>query len=111
MRACCCAEGPEWGVGRVTLVGDAAHLIPPIHGQGSSMAFEDVLQLARSLSQGGLTADALRNYEQARTPRVTRVQKFEFENPTTMVYEDPEYEQYLMGINFEPLAPTDMAAV
>jgi 2-polyprenyl-6-methoxyphenol hydroxylase-like FAD-dependent oxidoreductase len=98
-------------VGQVTLVGDAAHLIPPFHGQGSSMALEDVLQLARSLSQQGLTAAALRGYEEARPPRNTRVQKFEFENPFTFVYEDPEYERYLMGITFDPLVPSGLSAV
>jgi 2-polyprenyl-6-methoxyphenol hydroxylase-like FAD-dependent oxidoreductase len=98
-------------VGRVTLVGDAAHLIPPFQAQGTSMAFEDVLQLGRNLSQGGLTAAALRSYEQARTPRITRVQNFELENPRTPAFEDPEYEQYLMGITFDPLVPSDMAAV
>ena len=37
----------EWGRGRVTLLGDAAHLSTPFLGQGTSQAFEDALELGR----------------------------------------------------------------
>lgn len=37
----------EWGRGRVTLLGDAAHLATPFLAQGTSQAFEDGLELGR----------------------------------------------------------------
>lgn len=38
-----------WYHGQVVLVGDAAHGCPPFLGQGSAMAFEDVLELLEQL--------------------------------------------------------------
>src|SRR5215203_50840 len=43
----------DWGVGRVTLLGDAAHPITPNLGQGACQALEDALVLARCLDGGG----------------------------------------------------------
>ena len=37
----------EWGRGRVTLLGDAAHLGTPFLAQGTSQAIEDALELGR----------------------------------------------------------------
>ena len=46
--------GEGWGGrGRVTLIGDAAHAMRPISGQGASMAFEDCAVLCRILTSGG----------------------------------------------------------
>ena len=38
-----------WGVGPVTLLGDAAHPMQPTLGQGGCMAIEDALELANLL--------------------------------------------------------------
>jgi FAD-dependent urate hydroxylase len=38
-----------WGAGRVTLVGDAAHSMPPTRAQGANQALEDAWSLARAL--------------------------------------------------------------
>ncbi|MFN8533241.1 MAG: FAD-dependent monooxygenase [Dehalococcoidia bacterium] len=64
----------RWTVGRVTLLGDAAHPMLPFLGQGAGMAMEDGLVLARVLEQGGPIPDALVRYEQARKERATAVQ-------------------------------------
>ncbi len=40
---------PVWGGGRVVLIGDAAHAMPPFMAQGGSIALEDALVLARLL--------------------------------------------------------------
>ena len=40
---------PVWGRGRVVLIGDAAHAMPPFMAQGGSLALEDALVLARLL--------------------------------------------------------------
>ncbi|MCU0114656.1 FAD-dependent oxidoreductase [Curtobacterium poinsettiae] len=48
----------RWGCGRVVLVGDAAHAIPPTAGQGASLALEDAVILG-SLVASGVPATTL----------------------------------------------------
>jgi 2-polyprenyl-6-methoxyphenol hydroxylase-like FAD-dependent oxidoreductase len=62
----------QWGVGRVTLVGDAAHAMTNALGQGANQAIEDSLVLARCLADGADPAAGLRGYEAERIPRTTR---------------------------------------
>jgi salicylate hydroxylase len=66
---------PRWSVGRVTLLGDAAHPMMPFMAQGAGMAVEDAAVLACAVS--GLPGDpaaAFRTYESARLARTSRVQ-------------------------------------
>ncbi|WP_460369143.1 FAD-dependent oxidoreductase, partial [Actinocorallia lasiicapitis] len=55
-----------WGRGRTTLLGDAAHAMPPTLAQGMNQTFEDVValvdRLGRSPGPGGVAAE-LRGYE------------------------------------------------
>ncbi len=63
----------HWGVGRVTLVGDAAHAMTNALGQGANQAIEDSLVLARSLAdQADDPIAGLRSYEAERIPRTTK---------------------------------------
>lgn len=41
--------GRKWGEGAVTLVGDAAHAVLPVMGQGACMAIEDGFELSNAL--------------------------------------------------------------
>jgi salicylate hydroxylase len=66
---------PEWGRGRVALLGDSCHPMLPFMAQGAVQAFEDGAALARSLGGGEPVADALRRYAAARRGRATRVQE------------------------------------
>jgi salicylate hydroxylase len=67
---------PQWGVGAVTLLGDAAHAMRPFLAQGAAMAIEDAAVLARCLSErSDDLAGALRTYESLRRPRTARVQR------------------------------------
>ncbi|MFI2294502.1 FAD-dependent monooxygenase [Isoptericola sp. NPDC019571] len=59
----------EWGRGRVTLLGDAAHLMPPTAGQGANQALEDAWVLARALDHAPDVPAALRDYERRRARR------------------------------------------
>jgi salicylate hydroxylase len=65
---------PRWTVGRVTILGDAAHPMLPYLGQGACQAMEDgcVLALALEASPEDLPR-ALHLYERARLPRANRV--------------------------------------
>ena len=61
----------RWSVGRVSLLGDAAHSMLPFLAQGAVMAIEDGYVLARCLAQHGVEA-ALQHYESARRERTRR---------------------------------------
>jgi FAD-dependent urate hydroxylase len=60
--------------GRVALLGDAGHSMPPDLGQGGCQAMEDAIVLATYLKTTTLSVeDALRRYEDARRDRVAEV--------------------------------------
>jgi len=66
----------RWTEGRITLMGDAAHAMVPYLAQGACQAVEDAWVLAVCLARHG-KADVpggLREYEQRRRPRTTRIQ-------------------------------------
>ncbi|WP_433258306.1 FAD-dependent oxidoreductase [Streptosporangium sp. CA-135522] len=59
-----------WGAGPITLVGDAAHSMPPTGAHGTNQALEDVWALSRSI-----TGD-LRAYERDRARIANRSSSF-----------------------------------
>ncbi|MEV1002612.1 NAD(P)/FAD-dependent oxidoreductase [Nonomuraea sp. NPDC050202] len=73
---------PVWGEGRITLVGDAAHTMPPTLGQGANQTLEDAWVLGRELAKDGDDPAArLRAYEKARYPHISLVSKLAKRNP------------------------------
>jgi salicylate hydroxylase len=65
-----------WGVGPVTLLGDAAHAMLPFLAQGGAMAIEDAAVLAGCLARHSETpAAGLRLYEGLRRGRTARAQR------------------------------------
>ena len=64
----------QWGVGPVTLLGDAAHAMTPNLGQGGCQAIEDATQLGVCLRETAGVSAALRAYEAVRRPRTTWLQ-------------------------------------
>ena len=64
----------QWGQGRITLLGDAAHPMTQYMAQGACMALEDAATLGAAVQacDGDLQA-AFRRYESVRIPRSARV--------------------------------------
>jgi 2-polyprenyl-6-methoxyphenol hydroxylase-like FAD-dependent oxidoreductase len=62
-----------WVVGRVAILGDAAHPISPNFGQGACLAIEDAVVLAASLQAHSNLPRALRRYEHSRYPRCLEI--------------------------------------
>ncbi len=63
----------DWGTGRVTLAGDAAHPMTPNLGQGGCQALEDAVVLGRMIVEQGPTPAALRAYEVSRRARTASI--------------------------------------
>lgn len=64
------APRQPWRLGRVVLLGDAAHAMTPNLGQGGAQAIEDACVLAESLRGGAKIDEAFARYEHSRFPRV-----------------------------------------
>jgi salicylate hydroxylase len=67
---------PTWTRGRAILIGDAAHAMTPMQGQGANMSIEDAESL-RLLTPGTLreqVPEILKLAERFRIPRVAHVQ-------------------------------------
>lgn len=66
---------PAWSLGRVTLLGDAAHPMLPFLAQGAAQALEDGYALADWLTRfPERPVEALAAYEAERKPRTSRIQ-------------------------------------
>jgi salicylate hydroxylase len=63
----------SWSVGRVTLLGDAAHPTLPYLAQGAAMAIEDGAVLTRALAMTGDVQEALDIYQRNRLERTARI--------------------------------------
>ncbi len=64
---------PRWNVGRIGLLGDAAHPILPFLGLGAALAIEDAVVLARALDEVAQLDTALECYQATRQLRVESV--------------------------------------
>ena len=63
----------QWVYGRVALLGDAAHPMLPFMAQGSAMAIEDAVILARCVADFDDLEVALSRYEAVRRERAARI--------------------------------------
>ncbi len=63
----------QWSVGRVTLLGDAAHPMTPNLGQGACQALEDALVLADCLRKSSEVPEALKTYQKRRIERTSGI--------------------------------------
>jgi FAD-dependent urate hydroxylase len=68
-----------WGSGRITVIGDAAHSMPPTRAQGANQALEDAWALAAALRGAAKTEAgpeaALRAFERTRSRKASVVSR------------------------------------
>jgi FAD-dependent urate hydroxylase len=62
-----------WGRGPITLAGDAAHALPPRSAMGVNQTLEDAWVLRDALQRPGKPEVRLREYENARHPRLRKL--------------------------------------
>jgi 2-polyprenyl-6-methoxyphenol hydroxylase-like FAD-dependent oxidoreductase len=65
----------RWAAGRVVLIGDAAHAMSPMMGQGGCMAIEDAVVLADELRRAADIPAAIAAFTARRRPRVEWVRE------------------------------------
>jgi len=70
-----CLPEPRWSAGRVVLIGDAAHAMSPMMGQGGCMAIEDAFVLADELRHAADVPAAVAAFGARRRPRVEWVRE------------------------------------
>jgi 2-polyprenyl-6-methoxyphenol hydroxylase-like FAD-dependent oxidoreductase len=68
----------RWSVGRVVLLGDAAHAMLPHQGQGANQTIEDAVVLADCLAEApkDRMSSALSHYEAQRRARTAQVHRY-----------------------------------
>jgi 2-polyprenyl-6-methoxyphenol hydroxylase-like FAD-dependent oxidoreductase len=75
----------RWSAGRVAIIGDAAHAIPPNIGQGAGCAMMNALSMAVYLEQQEHVPTALKEWEMRERPLTNHTQRISlfFGMPTT----------------------------
>jgi len=68
----------KWSVGKVALLGDAAHAMPPNLGQAANMAFTNAMALAHTVTHEPSVPEALVKWEQSARPLTDHVQWFSY---------------------------------
>ena len=94
---------PSWTRGRATLLGDAAHAMPPFTGQGAVMALEDAAVLGRAAAAAANPDEALRRYETARHARVTAALVMSRSRALTYFADDPAQQVRALGAGMAEL--------
>jgi 2-polyprenyl-6-methoxyphenol hydroxylase-like FAD-dependent oxidoreductase len=104
---------PAWSAGRVVLVGDAAHGMPPFMAQGANQGFEDAMVVTTLITniakennwdnKQDITS-AFEKYERLRRPFMEYIQQAtltQFPNSSNQAWE--EYSQKVYTRNFDQI--------
>ena len=67
-----------WSAGKVVIIGDAAHAMPPNLGQAGNMAFTNAVSLAAAVTGSDDIEQALREWEKRERPLTDHVQRFSY---------------------------------
>lgn len=104
---------PTWSKGRVVLVGDAAHGMPPFMAQGANQGLEDALVVATliaNLAQKNhwdrtpAIAEAFQKYERLRRPLMIRIQQATLNLLSYRSKQEwQEYSQQVYSRNFDQM--------
>lgn len=101
---------PTWSEGRACILGDAAHAMFQVLGQGAAQAFEDALVLKTLIPFGTLKSEIpeiLKRYEMIRKPRVHSVQNLSTEQMVSSMKKHP----YMKSLELQlPVMGYDIAA-
>jgi 2-methyl-3-hydroxypyridine 5-carboxylic acid dioxygenase len=65
---------PSWSVGRIAIIGDAAHALPPTLAQGACLAMMNALSLAEILAGGAGVEASLEAWEAQERPLTDHTQ-------------------------------------
>lgn len=92
-----CPAGQHWQARpNVTLLGDAAHVMPPYAGEGVNMAMLDALVLSRELADGGEVHTAVAKYEREMFARMAESSGETMRN--TEAFYAPDAAQRIVGM-------------
>lgn len=99
-------------LGRVVLLGDAAHPVLPFFAQGASLALEDAAVLsALVVDAPALGLDrVLSAYSRVRVPRIRKVQDASFRNATMFHLPDGPEQQQRDAFLGDPASPSPLRA-
>jgi FAD-dependent urate hydroxylase len=97
---------PTWHVGRVMLIGDAAHAMSPAGGQGASLALEDAFVVGRALADSARSPeDVFAEVEAMIRARAERIVKQAAENDVRQLKELGAVGQWVRDRMFPLLMP------
>jgi 2-polyprenyl-6-methoxyphenol hydroxylase-like FAD-dependent oxidoreductase len=68
----------QWSEGRVAVLGDAAHAMPPNLGQAANMAFTNAMALALSVTDAASVEQGLVRWEKDQRPLTEHVQRWSY---------------------------------
>lgn len=99
----------RWSLGRVALLGDAAHAMLPFLAQGSAQAIEDAAALGAAVRRHGADVRAaFEDYEHARAPRAAAVQAISRRQGS--IYHLPQPAALARDVVLGALGPTRLLA-